>query len=120
MTHYTNPACEPGFFLFKLSAGKIPYSGEGAGGGLEPPCNMDLKRLSDLVASERGTLTRIDAPEGMLALMEMGCIVGEDIEVRHIAPLGDPMAVSAGGHVVSVAPRTGRSDVGETHQLRLA
>ena len=32
----------------------------------------------------------------MLALMEMGCTVGEDIEVRHIAPLGDPMAVSAG------------------------
>ena len=63
---------------------------------------MDLKRLSELEASERGTLTRIDAPEGMLALMEMGCTVGEDIEVRHIAPLGDPMAVSAGGHVVAL------------------
>jgi ferrous iron transport protein A len=63
---------------------------------------MDLKRLSDLSAEERGTLQRIDAPEGMLALMEMGCTVGEDIEVRHIAPLGDPMAVSAGGHVVTL------------------
>ena len=30
------------------------------------------------------------------------CTVGEDIEVRHIAPLGDPMAVSAGGHVVTL------------------
>ena len=52
---------------------------------------MDLKRLSELSADEGGTLTRIDAAEGMLALMEMGCTVGEDIEVRHIAPLGDPL-----------------------------
>ena len=63
---------------------------------------MDLKRLSDLTASERGKLTRIDAPEGMLALIEMGCVVGEDIEVRHIAPLGDPMAVATGGNVVTL------------------
>jgi len=63
---------------------------------------MNLTRLSDLRADEGGTLTRIDAPEGMLALMEMGCVVGEDIEVKHIAPLGDPMAVSAGGHLVSL------------------
>ena len=63
---------------------------------------MDLKRRSDLSAEERCTLQLIDAPDGMLALMEMGCTGGEDIEVRHIAPLGDPMAVSAGGHVVTL------------------
>ena len=88
MTHYKTRLSSRVFFCFKHSAGKIPYSGEGAGGGLEPPCNMDLKRLSDLVASERGTLTRIDAPEGMLALMEMGCIVGEDIEDQAHRPAG--------------------------------
>lgn len=63
---------------------------------------MDLKRLSDLEASQRGKLSRIDTPEGMLALMEMGCVVGEDIEVRHIAPLGDPLAVTTGGNVVTM------------------
>ena len=63
---------------------------------------MDLKRLSDLEASQRGKLSRIDAPEGMLALMEMGCVVGEDIEVRHIAPLGDPLAVTTVGNVVTL------------------
>ncbi len=63
---------------------------------------MNLKRLSELTADEGGTLTRIDAADGMLALMEMGCTVGEAIEVRHIAPLGDPLAVSAGGHVVTL------------------
>jgi len=63
---------------------------------------MELKRLSDLDARQKGTITRIDAPEGMLALMEMGCVVGEDIEVRHIAPLGDPMAISTGGQVVTL------------------
>lgn len=63
---------------------------------------MNLIRLSELSARERGTLVRIDATEGMLALMEMGCIVGETIEIRQVAPLGDPMAVSAGGHVVAL------------------
>ena len=63
---------------------------------------MELKRLSDLDARQKGTITRIDAPEGMLALMEMGCVIGEDIEVRHIAPLGDPMAISTGGQVVTL------------------
>lgn len=63
---------------------------------------MEMKRLSDLDARQKGTITRIDAPEGMLALMEMGCVVGEDIEVRHIAPLGDPMAISTGGQVVTL------------------
>ena len=63
---------------------------------------MELKRLSDLDARQKGTIARIDAPEGMLALMEMGCVIGEDIEVRHIAPLGDPMAISTGGQVVTL------------------
>ena len=65
-------------------------------------CVMELKRLSDMTATDRGTLTRIDAVDGMLALMEMGCTVGEDIEICHIAPLGDPLAVSAGGHMVTL------------------
>lgn len=63
---------------------------------------MYLKRLSQLEAAERGTLTRVDATEGLLALMEMGCALGEDIEVHHIAPLGDPMAISAGGQVMTL------------------
>lgn len=63
---------------------------------------MDLIRLSELSARDKGTLARIDATEGMLALMEMGCIVGEEIEVCHVAPLGDPVAVAAGGHVVAL------------------
>lgn len=63
---------------------------------------MDLIRLSELSARDKGTLARIDATEGMLALMEMGCIVGETIAVRQVAPLGDPMAVAAGGHVVAL------------------
>ena len=63
---------------------------------------MELKRLSELDARQKGTITRIDAPEGMLALMEMGCVVGEDIEVRHIAPLGDPMAISTGGQIMTL------------------
>jgi len=97
-----NPAFEPGFFMLHTPRTKSPHQGRLRSIVLDEFSTMDLKRLSDLEAHERGTLTKIDAPEGMLALMEMGCTVGEDIEVRHIAPLGDPMAVSAGGHVVAL------------------
>jgi ferrous iron transport protein A len=35
-------------------------------------------------------------------MMEMGFIVGEKVEVLHLAPLGDPMMVSVFGYQVSV------------------
>ena len=102
MTHYKTRLSSRVFFCSNFPQAKSPIQGRAQVVDLSHLAIWTLKRLSDLVASERGTLTRIDAPEGMLALMEMGCIVGEDIEVRHIAPLGDPMAVSAGGHVVAL------------------
>ncbi len=99
---------------------KSPHQGRLRSIVLDDFSTMDLKRFSDLEAHERGTLTKIDAPEGMLALMEMGCTVGEDIEVRHIAPLGDPMAVSAGRSRRRTAPGASGSDVGKAAQLSAA
>lgn len=40
--------------------------------------------------------------EVSLKLLEMGCIPGETIEVIRIAPLGDPIAVSVSGYMLSL------------------
>ena len=87
MTHrQTRIPSGPGFFFSTGGIGKIPFRGRGEAGIAPQFCAMDLKRLSELSADEGGTLTRIDAAGGMMALMEMGCTV-ERTQVRHIAPL---------------------------------
>ncbi len=35
-------------------------------------------------------------------LLEMGCLPGETIKLTHIAPLGDPIAISIGGYVLGL------------------
>jgi len=49
-----------------------------------------------------------------LKLLEMGCIPGELIEVIRIAPLGDPIAVSISGYMLSL-----RKDEAETIRIKV-
>ena len=63
---------------------------------------MNLKRITDLKPDESGRIERVDSSDAMVALMELGCVVGETLELRHIAPLGDPLAVSTGGYVFAL------------------
>lgn len=37
-----------------------------------------------------------------LRLLEMGCLPGERVEVCHIAPLGDPIAIHVSGYKLSL------------------
>ena len=37
-----------------------------------------------------------------LKLLEMGCLPGEKISVVRVAPLGDPIAVSVSGYLLSM------------------
>jgi ferrous iron transport protein A len=37
-----------------------------------------------------------------LKLLEMGCLPGEKISVVRLAPLGDPIAVSVSGYLLSL------------------
>ena len=37
-----------------------------------------------------------------LKLMEMGCLPGEKIHIERKAPLGDPIAISISGYVLSM------------------
>ncbi|KXK45505.1 MAG: ferrous iron transport protein A [Bacteroidetes bacterium ADurb.Bin141] len=34
--------------------------------------------------------------------MEMGCIPGENVRVERVAPLGDPIAITVAGYILSI------------------
>ena len=75
--------------------------------GLGPSyfCNMasaPMKRLSELGPDECGVIERVDTPEEVMALVQMGCCLGSEVEVRHVAPAGGPMAICTCGRTVSV------------------
>ena len=75
--------------------------------GLGPTyfCNMasaPMKRLSELGPDERGIIERVDTPEEVMALVQMGCCLGSEVEVRHVAPAGGPMAICTCGRTLSV------------------
>jgi ferrous iron transport protein A len=63
------------------------------------------KKKINLAAMKLGERAIIDAftdSEMSLKLLEMGCIPGEIIKVKHIAPLGDPIAISVSGYLLSL------------------
>lgn len=59
--------------------------------------------LSMLKPGEKGRITKIGA-QGSLKrrLMDMGVLVGEEIKVEKIAPLGDPLEVTIKNYNLSL------------------
>lgn len=63
---------------------------------------MKLRKLSDLEPGSKGIIDSYTDDELSLRLLELGCLPGEEIEVAHIAPLGDPIAINLYGHKLSL------------------
>ena len=61
-----------------------------------------MKKLCDLRQNEVGIIERVDTPEEVMALVQMGCCIGSEVEVKHIAPLKGPMAICTCGRVLAV------------------
>lgn len=59
-------------------------------------------KLSDLKSGQKGVITNMVDPELVLKLMEMGFLVGEEVVVDQVAPLGDPISVMVSGYQVSL------------------
>ena len=64
-----------------------------------------IKALSELVPGERGIITEVTDPEKVTKLMEMGCLPGEELRLDHIAPMGDPIAITLSGYKLSLRKR---------------
>lgn len=60
--------------------------------------------LALLKPGEQGRITRLDAGIGPIRrrLMDMGVLVGEEVRVTKVAPLGDPIEVSIKSYSLSL------------------
>jgi len=58
--------------------------------------------LADLRKGEEAVIESFSDEEMSLKLMEMGCLPGEKVRVERIAPLGDPIAISVSGYMLSM------------------
>ena len=61
-----------------------------------------MKTIADLKKGERGIIVNFTDDELSLKLLEMGCLPGTQVTMRHIAPFGDPIAVKVSGYVLSM------------------
>lgn len=61
-----------------------------------------LNTLARLVVGEEATIVSFTDEELSLKLLEMGCLPGEKIKLHRIAPLGDPIAISVSGYMLSL------------------
>ena len=65
-------------------------------------CKMLVNKLCDLKTYEVGVIERLDTSEEVMALVQMGCCIGSEVEVKHIAPLNGPMAICTCGRTLAV------------------
>ena len=61
-----------------------------------------MKNLSELKLGTKAVIESFSDKELALKLMEMGCLPGEKIHIQRKAPLGDPIAISISGYVLSM------------------
>ena len=58
--------------------------------------------LAELRKGETAIIDSFTDVEVSLKLLEMGCLPGELVQVKYIAPLGDPIAVFVGGYTLGL------------------
>ena len=61
-----------------------------------------LNTLAQLAVGEQGIIHSFTDSETSLKLLEMGCTPGEKVKIKNIAPLGDPIAISVSGYLLSL------------------
>lgn len=62
-----------------------------------------IKMLSDLKKGQNGKIVSLHGEGGLKKhLMEMGFVKGSDIEIRRVAPLGDPVEIRIKGYSISL------------------
>lgn len=71
-------------------------------------------QLSNLRAGQVGVIKRLGDHPIANKLLEMGCLPGEMVRVRRIAPLGDPMAIEILGYELAL-----RKDEAEAIEVEL-
>jgi ferrous iron transport protein A len=58
--------------------------------------------LADLHLGEKAIIDSFTDQDVSAKLLEMGCLPGEEVELRNIAPLGDPIAIYVSGYMLGM------------------
>ena len=59
--------------------------------------------LSEMKPKEKGTIVRVGGMGSIRRrLLDMGVVVGSEVEVERVAPLGDPIAIKVKGYLLSL------------------
>ncbi len=61
-----------------------------------------LKNLSQLKIGQSAIIDSFTDKHMALKLLEMGCTPGEIVKLDRIAPMGDPIAISVSGYLLSL------------------
>ena len=61
-----------------------------------------LKNLAELKIGQSAIIDSFTDKVMALKLLEMGCTPGEIVKLDRIAPLGDPIAISVAGYLLSL------------------
>lgn len=64
-------------------------------------CNMSIN-LSQLKLGESAVVESFTDKEMALKFLEMGCTPGELVKLARVAPMGDPIAISVSGYLLSL------------------
>jgi ferrous iron transport protein A len=72
------------------------------------------KTLAELKIGERAEIIGFTDALLSLKLLEMGCLPGSEIEMTHLAPFGDPLAIKVSGYTLTI-----RKDEADTIQINL-
>ncbi len=61
-----------------------------------------MKNLSQLEIGQSAIIHSFTDKKMALKLLEMGCTPGEVVRLNRIAPMGDPIAISVSGYLLSL------------------
>jgi ferrous iron transport protein A len=67
-----------------------------------PFVDIRALNLTDLKKGQKAVISRIVEGSVKRKLMEMGCIPGQEITLKLIAPFGDPLAFDISGYCLSM------------------
>ncbi|MFI5150352.1 MAG: ferrous iron transport protein A [Bacteroidia bacterium] len=63
---------------------------------------QSARNLSELEVGEHAIIDSFTDPVMSLKLLEMGCTPGETVQLVKVAPMGDPIAISVSGYLLSM------------------
>ena len=61
-----------------------------------------MKKLCDLKLNEVGVIKRVDTPEEVMALIQMGCCIGSKVEIKHRSPFNGSIAICTCGRTLAI------------------